>query len=92
MERGAVGWEGLRRTGDVGGLALDATGAWPSASCSSSLSDSMRGDMRHPIRSLLLDEEPKETKQTLCSDACVVESTLGVLKLSCSTNRYFRML
>lgn len=83
---------GLRRTGGVGGLAPGATGACPAASCSSSLSLSMRGDMRHPIGPLLLDEEPKETKQTFCSDACVVEATLGVQKLSSPTIRYCRML
>jgi hypothetical protein len=52
----------------------------------------MRDDMRHPIGSLLLVEERKESKETLCLDACVVEPTLAVQKLSCPTNRYFRML
>jgi len=83
---------GLRRTSGAGGVAPDATGACSAASCSSSLSLSMRGDMGHPIGSLRLDEEPKETKQTPLSDAGVVESTPGVQKLSCPTNRYFRVL
>jgi hypothetical protein len=52
----------------------------------------MRGDMRHPIGALILGEEPKETKQRFCSDACVVEPTLGEQKLSSPTIRHFRML
>ena len=83
---------GLRRTGDVGEVAPGIAGACPATSCSSSFSLSMRGEVRHPIGSLLLVEEPKESKQTFCLDACVGERTLAVQKLSCPTNRYFRML
>ena len=90
--RGGGWWVGLRRTGDVGEVAPGVAGACPATSCSSLFSLSMRGDRRHPIGSLLLVEEPKESKETFCFNACAGERTLVVQKLSCPTNRYFRML